>query len=86
MFKTLEEVRKHRESIESKGLFSSIIYFYSPIINGIEERHIYADSNFECVQWLNEQCKFYREQEIKYHGYNCGAMVNCYLNPFENLM
>ena len=86
MFKSLAEVRNHKESIESKGLFTSIIYFLSPITGEIEERHIYADANVECVAWLNERHKFYMDKEIKHYGYNCGEMTHSYLNPFENMM
>ena len=86
MFKTMEEVRTHKNNVESKGLFTSKIYFLSPITNEIEERHIYADDNAECVTWLTEHCSFYRERKIKFYGYNCGVMVSGYLNPFETLM
>ena len=86
MFKTLEEVRTHKEAVESKGLFTSIIYFLSPITGEVEERHIYADDNAECVAWLEENHKFYKEKNIKHYGYNNGVKTHSYLNPFELIM
>lgn len=86
MFNTLKEVQTHKNSVESKRLFSSIIYFLSPVTGEVEERHIYADDNAECVAWLEEQHKFYTDKKIKHYAYNCGAMVYSYLNPFELIM
>ena len=86
MFKTIEEIRFHKKSVESKRLFTSIIYFLSPITGEVEERHIYADDNAECVAWLEENHKFYTEKGIKHYGYNNGARTHGYLNPFELIM
>lgn len=35
------------ENVTSKGLFSVIVFYRSPITNTVEERHIYADANSE---------------------------------------
>lgn len=86
MFKSMKEVKKHKESVESKGLFTSIIYFLSPITGEVEERHIYADDNAEALSWLNHCHLFYKEKEIKYCAYNCGVITYGYLNPFEDLI
>jgi hypothetical protein len=83
---TIKEVQEHKNSIESKGLFTSIIYFLSPITGEVEERHVYADDNAECVAWLEENHKFYTDKKIKHYGYNNGAKTHCYLNPFELIM
>ena len=83
---TLEEIQAHKKSVESKGLFTSIIYFLSPITGEVEERHIYSDDNAECVAWLEENHKFYTDKKIKHYGYNNGARTHCYLNPFELIM
>lgn len=83
---TLKEIQEHKNYIESKGLFTSIIYFLSPITGEVEERHIYADDNAECVAWLAEESKFYRENNIKHYGYNNGVKTHSYLNPFELIM
>lgn len=83
---TLKEVQEHKNSVESKGLFTSIIYFLSPITGEVEERHIYADDNTECVGWLEENHKFYTEMNIKHYGYNNGALTHGFLNPFELIM
>lgn len=86
ILKTLEEIKKHKQSIESKSLFTAIIYFLSPITGEVEERHMYADDNAECVSWLQETCNFYRSKNIKHYGYNNGAKLYGYLNPFELIM
>lgn len=86
ILKTIEEVKEHKKSVESKGLFSSIIYFLSPITGEVEERHIYADDNAECVAWLEENHKFYVDKKIKHYGYSNGVRTHCYLNPFELIM
>ena len=85
-FKTLDDVRKHKESVESKGLFTAIIYFLSPITGEVEERHMYADDNAECLQWLNEQHVFYQDKNIKHYGYNNSIKKYSYLDPFELIM
>ena len=86
ILKTLEEIKAHKKSVESKGLFSSIIYFLSPITGEVEERHIYADDNAECVAWLEENHQFYKNKNIKHYGYNCGVKTHGYLDPFELIM
>ena len=86
VLKTLKEVQEHKKSVESKVLFSSIIYFLSPITGEVEERHIYADDNAECIAWLEENSKLYKEKKIKHYGYNDGARTHGYLNPFELIM
>ena len=86
MFKTLKEIQAHKKSVESKKLFTSIIYFLSPITGEVEERHIYADDNAECVAWLEENHKFYTDKKIKHYGYNNSALTYGYLNPFEFIM
>ena len=69
MFKTLKEIQAHKEQVTSKGLQSAIIYFKSPILNAIEERHIYADGITELNVWLYETCAFYKEQNICFMSY-----------------
>lgn len=86
MFNTLKEIQIRKESIESKSLFTSIIYFLSPITGELEERHIYADDNAECIAWLEENSKFYTEKKIKHYGYNNSVRTHGYLNPFELIM
>jgi len=48
------------ENVSHKGLYSVLIFYKSPITNEIEERHMYADANAECIQiaekWLAEYC------------------------------
>ncbi len=86
IFTTLEEIQAHKKSVESKGLFTSIIYFLSPITGEVEERHIYADDNAECVAWLEENHKFYTDKKIKHYGYHNGYRKHSFLNPFELIM
>lgn len=35
------------ENVTSKGLYSVIVFYKSPITNTVEERHIYADASSE---------------------------------------
>lgn len=69
MFKTLTEIQENKNRITSKGLQTAIIYFKSPILDAIEERHIYADDVIELSAWLRETCAFYKEQNICFISY-----------------
>lgn len=69
MFKTIKEIQDHKDRITSKGLQTAIIYFKSPILNAIEERHIYADDVTELNVWLRETCDFYKEKNICFISY-----------------
>lgn len=72
--KTFKEIKEHKEQITSKGLQTAIIYFFSPILNEVEERHIYADSITELRAWLNETCMFYNMHNICYLSYLNGVL------------
>ena len=69
MFKTIREIQEHKDRITSKGLQTAVIYFKSPILNTIEERHIYADDITELNMWLCETCAFYKENNICFISY-----------------
>ena len=65
----MKEIQEHKDRITSKCLQTAIIYFKSPILNAIEERHIYADDITELNIWLRETCAFYKEQNICFISY-----------------
>ena len=67
--KTIAEIREHKENITSKGLQTAIIYFMSPILNEVEERHIYADDINELRAWLNENLFEMKKRDIEYMAY-----------------
>ena len=67
--KTIEEIRKHKEEITSKGLQTAIIYFMSPILNEVEEKHIYADDINELRIWLDENVFEMKNRNIEYMAY-----------------
>lgn len=69
MFRTIKEIQEHKDKITSKGLQTAIVYFKSPILNAIEERHIYADDITELNVWLRETCAFYKEHNICFISY-----------------
>lgn len=69
MFRTIKEIKAHKEQITSKGLQTAIIYFMSHILNGVEERHIYADDINELRAWLNENLFEMKRQNIEYMAY-----------------
>ena len=72
--KTIAEIKEHKEKITSKGLQTAIIYFMSPILNEVEERHIYADDINELSAWLNENLF-----EMKKHNIHFMAYLNNFL-------
>lgn len=66
---TRKEIVGHMESVFSKGLYAGMIVFRSPIDGTLDERHIYADSNFEIVDWLDRWEKFYKDKDIQFVSY-----------------
>ena len=68
---TRKQVINTMENVFSKGLYAGMIIFRSPIDNKIEQRHIYADANFEIVEWLDAKVDFYLNKDIPFV---------CYLN------
>lgn len=57
----------------SKGMHSCIIFFYSPIHEQIEERHIYADKYFEVDKLASEWNKEYRNLDLTFTIYVDGV-------------
>lgn len=58
------------------GLYSAIIFWKSPLSNRIEERHIYADIDYECRLWLERMTEFYRKSGIAYAAYINGGLYD----------
>lgn len=69
MFRSMSDLSKHRETVTSKGLHTAIIYFYSPISEQVEERHIYADEYMECVEWLATVTARYQKNGFSFITY-----------------
>lgn len=66
-----EDAKKLLEAVTSKGLFTAIVFYKSPITEQPEERHIYADDNSECINWAN-----YRLESCKNYNLPCEIYVN----------
>ena len=75
------------EEINSKGLQSAVLVFYSPLSETIEERHIYADNFNEVFEWadsLNNKYMnssipafiIYINNELRYHKNQLGDYIN----------
>jgi len=68
---TREQAEVILSNVSSKGLFSAIVFYYSPITEAVEERHIYADDNCECIIWADA-----RLQKFKEYNMPCIVYVN----------
>lgn len=64
-----KEIISMMDSVFSRGLFAAMIVFRSPITGKLDERHVYADSNFEVVEWADKNSKFYLENDIPFISY-----------------
>lgn len=75
------------EDINSKGLQSAVLVFYSPLSETIEERHIYADNFNEVFEWadslnnkyINSSIPafiIYINNELRYHKNQLGDYIN----------
>ena len=75
------------EEINSKGLQSAVLVFYSPLSETVEERHIYADNFNEVFEWadsLNNKYMnssipafiIYINNELRYHKNKLGDYIN----------
>jgi hypothetical protein len=75
------------EEINSKGLQSAVLIFYSPLSETVEERHIYADNFNEVFEWadsLNNKYMnssipafiIYINNELRYHKNQLGDYIN----------
>lgn len=75
------------EDINSKGLQSAVLVFYSPLSETVEERHIYADNFNEVFEWadsLNNKYMnssipafiIYINNELRYHKNQLGDYIN----------
>lgn len=56
------------------GVYSAIVFFKSPWSNIIEERHIYADVDYESKLWLQRMIEFYHNSGIAFAAYANGAL------------
>lgn len=61
---TRAEAIKKLEEVSSKGLHSCIIIYYSPLSEIVEERHIYADSLCEILNWAEGLSETYDNSSI----------------------
>ena len=56
------------------GLYSAIVFWRSPLSDMIEERHIYADIEYECRFWLERMTEFYHNSGIPFAAYLNGGL------------
>lgn len=84
---TRKELIAKLEEINNKGLQSAVLVFYSPLSETVEERHIYADSFNELLEWadnLNNKYMnsnipafiIYINNELRYHKNQLGDYIN----------
>lgn len=70
-----EEIKTLIENINSKGLYTALIVFLSPVSDKIEERHIYADANMECIHWCETTM-----EGLKAYNIPCVSYLNGEIN------
>ena len=61
---TRAEAKQVLENVTHQGLFNAILFYQSPMTEEIEERHMYADSNAECIMWADTCVKSYQKLDI----------------------
>lgn len=68
---TREDCIKKLEEVRNKytQLNSGIVFYRSPITNGVECRVAYFESIAETTLWLDEKEKFYRKNKIPFAIY-----------------
>ena len=80
---TKNECLNKLEEVSSQGLLSAIIFFRSPLSDMVEERHIWANSNSELIEWLSRILDKYNEIEktsefkIPYAAYLNNCLYRC---------
>ena len=70
------QAKEFLEFVTSRGLFSSVIFFISPVTELVEKRHIYSGDEIEVIMWTNEQCQKYDNANISYVAYINGKTEN----------
>ena len=70
------QAKEFLEFATSRGLFSSVIFFVSPVTELVEKRHIYSGDEMEVIMWTNEQCQKYDNANIPYVAYINGKTEN----------
>ena len=69
-----DEIKALIKNINSKGLYTAIIILLSPVSDQIEERHIYADSNMECIHWCETTMEALKAYDIPCISYINGKI------------
>lgn len=69
----LKELKAFLDSLNirgySIGAHTAVIFFYSPVSEFIEERHMWASDANECNAWLNQCTAAYTELNFNYAAY-----------------
>lgn len=78
------ECKSTLEKVTSKGLHLCTIFFYSPIHEEIEERHIYSDEYFEVDNLASEWNKEYLSYDLAFAIYVDGTIKysNYHINDY----
>jgi hypothetical protein len=66
---TRKELVKTLEAVFNFARFAGMLVFRSPLDNRLDERHIYADTNFEVCNWLDYVIDFYEKNNIPFVAY-----------------
>lgn len=62
-----EQCLEKLDEITSIGLLSAVVFFKSPF--GVEERHIWSNTNSELIGWLSTTIGNYKKQNMPYVAY-----------------
>ena len=68
------QAKETLQAVSSKGLFSAIIFFECVVTGDADERHMYADDNCECINWLGTQIPNYEKYNRPYIAYLNGKL------------
>ena len=71
---TREQALKLLENLRGSKYKNACIFYFSPVSNGVEERHIYADSYAEVSQWADERTREYNGLNFDFGTYINGGL------------
>lgn len=71
---TREQAIKLLEQMKECRFNNALIFYYSPVSEIVEERHIYADDYAEIHKWANERAKEYCELNFDFALYVNGGL------------
>ena len=71
---TREQTIKLLEQMKECRFNNALIFYYSPVSESVEERHIYADSYAEVSQWADERTREYNGLNFDFAVYINGGL------------